>query len=64
MLKSKKIVNKVPIFEDIADLNANISPQKFKDPGIDIFAKVKIKNKEASIGIQDISPLKNLIILE
>jgi len=57
-------VKKNPITVCKEDLNANNSPQKLSDPGIEILANVNIRNNEHRIGIETNKPLYTLITLE
>ena len=64
ILVSINKVKKNPITVCNEDLNANNSPQKLSDPGIEIFANVNIRNNEHRIGIETNKPLYTLITLE
>ena len=57
MLDSIIRVKLMPKDDKSADLKAKNSPRKFRDPGIDMLAKIKVKNKALSKGMDIRSPL-------
>lgn len=57
ILNKINIVNHRPFFELNEALKAKSSPQKFNDPGIDMFAKVNTRKIDPNIGIEEIRPL-------